>query len=218
MNPNSIEGSTFSSSQDELAFRASLGGELYTGSVSIHPKITGSEIIDSFTANSNFTINNGDFTSNKEVFFYDQVPAGIKNRNTNKLKQIDTILPPTSESYENIPVSSSLSPFRSIQQNSYVSESYTADVDYVEVAFSPQNEINDDIISSLGYFNIGEYIGDPRQVSSSSDSYPDLDRLRNEYFEKYKSNYDLWDYIRLIKYLDNSLFKMLKDFVPANLG
>ena len=215
MNPNSIEGSTFSSSQDELAFRASLGGELYTGSTSIHPKITGSEIINSFTSDSNFTINEGEFSSNKEVFFYDQVPVGIKNRNTNKLKQVDTILPPTSESYENIPVSSSLSPFRSIQQNSYVSESYTADVDYIEIAFSPQNEINDDIISSLGYFNIGEYIGDPRQVSSSSESYPDLDKLRDEYFSKYKSNYDLWDYVRLIKYLDNSLFKMLKDFIPA---
>ena len=215
MNPNSIEGSTFSSSQDELAFRASLGGESYTGSISIHPKITGSEIINSFISDSNFTPTEGEFTSNKEVFFYDQVPTGIKNRNTNKLKQIDTILPPTSGSYDNIPVSSSLSPFGSVQQNSYVSESYTADIDYVEVAFSPQNEINDDIISSLGYFNIGDYIGDPRQVSSSAESYPDLDRLRNEYFEKYKSNYDLWDYIRLIKYLDNSLFKMLKDFTPA---
>ena len=215
MNPNSIEGLSPSSSDDQLAFRASLGGELYTGSVSIHPKITGSEIINSFTANSNFTINEGEFTSNKEVFFYDQVPAGIKNRNTNKLKQVDNVLPPTSGSFENIPLSSSLSPFISVQQNSYTSESYTADVDYVEIAFSPQNEINDDIISSLGYFNIGDYIGDPRQVSSSSESYPDLDKLRDEYFSKYKSNYDLWDYIRLIKYLDNSLFKMLKDFVPA---
>jgi hypothetical protein len=215
MNPNSIEGLSPSSSDDQLAFRASLGGELYTGSVSIHPKITGSEIINSFTADSNFTITEGGFTSNKEVFFYDQVPVGIKNRNTNKLKQIDTVLPPTSGSFENIPVSSSLSPFISVQQNSYTSESYTADVDYVEIAFSPQNEINDDIISSLGYFNIGDYIGDPRQISSSAESYPDLDKLRDEYFSKYKSNYDLWDYIRLIKYLDNSLFKMLKDFVPA---
>jgi len=215
MNPNSIEGSTFSSSQDELAFRASLGGELYTGSVSIHPKITGSEIINSFSSDSDFIINEGEFTSNKEVFFYDQVPVGIRNRNTNKLKQVDTILPPTSGSYENIPISSSLSPFISIQQNSYVSESYTKDVDYVEVALSPQNEINDDIISSLGYFNIGDYIGDPRQVSSSALSYPDLNDLRDQYFSKYKSNYNIWDYVRLIKYIDNSLFKMIKDWVPS---
>jgi hypothetical protein len=88
----------------------------------------------------------------------------------------------------------------------------------LEVAFSPQNEINDDIIDSLGYFNIGEYIGDPRQVSSSATSYPDLNTLSNNFFQKYFDTYDLKDYVRLIKYFDNSLFKMIKDFVPARTG
>ena len=67
----------------------------------------------------------------------------------------------------------------------------------------------------MGYFNIGEYIGDPRQVSESVNTYPDLDRLRDSYFDKYYKNYDWKDYIRLIKYFDNSLFKMIKDFTPA---
>ena len=66
-----------------------------------------------------------------------------------------------------------------------ISSSYTRDIDYVEVAFSPQNEINNDIAGQLGYFNIGEYIGDPRLVSSSAESYPALDGLRNYYFEKW---------------------------------
>jgi hypothetical protein len=90
-----------------------------------------------------------------------------------------------------------------------------ADVDYVEVAFSPQNEINEDINAQIGYFNIGEYIGDPRQVSSSEESYPELDVLRDAYFQKYYANYNLWDYIRIIKYYDNALFKMIKDYVPV---
>ena len=85
----------------------------------------------------------------------------------------------------------------------------------LEVAFSPQNEINDDIISQLGYFNIGDYIGDPRLVSSSAKTYPALEDLSKHYFDKYSSNYDVYDYIRLIKFFDNSLFKMVKDFVPA---
>ena len=38
MNPNSIEGNGTNQGPNQLAFRASLGGELYTGSVSIHPK------------------------------------------------------------------------------------------------------------------------------------------------------------------------------------
>jgi len=70
-------------------------------------------------------------------------------------------------------------------------------------------------MDQIGYFDIGEYIGDPRLRSSSAESYPLLDILRNQYFEKYTKNYDLVDYIRLIKFFDNSLFKMIKDFVPA---
>jgi hypothetical protein len=70
-------------------------------------------------------------------------------------------------------------------------------------------------MNQIGYFNIGEYIGDPRLRSSSAQSYPALDKLRNDYFEKYTKNYDLVDFIRLIKFFDNSLFKMIKDFVPA---
>ena len=214
MNHNSIEGNGINSSLNQLTFRASLGGELYTSSISIHPKITGSSITQSFNTDSNFIINNGIFTSKEEYVYFDQFPAGIKNRITDKIKQTSIILPYTGSLSNTIP-NTSLSPFIRVQQNSYVSESYTHDLDYVEVAFSPQNEINDDIIDSIGYFNIGEYIGDPRQVSSSSEVYPQLDTLRDEYFSKYRSEYNIWDYVRLIKYLDNSLFKMLQDWTPA---
>jgi len=117
-----------------------------------------------------------------------------------------------------LPPGNVLSPYISIQQKSLEEETFTKDVNYVEAAFSPQDEINDDIIAQLGNFNIGNYIGDPREVSSSLTYYPDFNRLRNEYFSKYTHNYDLWDYIRLIKFYDNSLFKMIQDFTPARSG
>jgi hypothetical protein len=207
MNPSSTEGNSINSSPDQLAFRLTLGGELYTGSISVHPKITGS-----WTATSSFITNSSasfaltpTFIPNTEYFFLDQPVVGIKNAISDKIRLENSI----------IPTGSVLSPFRSLAQNLAVSQSYTVNTNLLEVAFAPQDEINDDIISQIGYFNIGEFIGDPRQRSSSATSYPDLDRLRNEYFEKYTSNYDLNDYIRLIKYFDNSLFKMIKDFVPA---
>jgi hypothetical protein len=210
MNPNSIEQSQY------LAFRASLGGELYTGSTSIHPSVTGSYITSSFSSNSTFLYSGTyNFTSNTEVNFYDQPAVGIKNAISNKIKQSSIVLPFTSNTDNNVPTNQTLSPFVSIQQNPSISSSYTRDVDYLEVAFSPQNEINEDIMDTFGYFNIGEYIGDPRQISSTSTSYPDLDTLRNEYFEKYTHNYNIWDYVRLIKYFDNSLFKMIRDWTPA---
>lgn len=210
MNPYSIESSEY------LAFRASLGGELYTSSISIHPKITGSWVnTSSFASTSTFyTSSGGTYESNTEIFYFDQVPSGIQNAISNKIKQQNIVLP-YSSSLDNIPNADVLSPFRSIQQSFPISSSYTKNIDYVEVAFSPQNEINEDINSQIGYFNLGEIIGDPRFQSSSLDTYPALDAIRDSYFQKYISNYHEWDYIRLIEFFDNSLFKMLQDWVPA---
>ena len=209
MNPLSIEGNTINSSPNELAFRATLGSELdITISSSIHPKVTGSWALysSSFTNTSNFGINSTPtYETNTEYFFQDQPAVGIKNRVTDKIRVEDNVLPP----------GDTLSSLQSLQQTPSVSSSYTPNVNYLEVAFSPQNEINDDINSQLGYFNIGDYIGDPSFRTNSNRTYPDLNTLRDEYFKKYTKEYDLFDFIRLIKYFDNSLFKMIKDFVPA---
>jgi hypothetical protein len=224
MNPNSIEGNTISgaqSSKNSLFFRLPLGGELYTSSLSIHPGITGSTpVTQSFINNSSSATFSGSysFVSNYEVSYYDQVPAGIQNPVSEKIQNKNNVLPFTSSNstYGGVPNNQVLSPFISIQQTIPISSSYTANVDYLEVAFSPQDEINEDINDSIGYFNIGELIGDPREVPSRNTSYPLLDALRNEYFTKYASNYNIWDYIRLIQYFDNSLFKMIQDWIPAH--
>jgi len=208
MNPQSTEGNGVNGSYSQLAFRATLGGELYTGSVSTHPRVSGSYVTQSFASDSDFVVNNGSFTTNREWVFYDSPPVGIKNRNTDKIKQQELILPS----------GDTLSNLGSIQQQSYTTQDYTNNLNLLEVAFSPQNQINDDIIGQIGYFNIGDYIGDPRLISSSANTYPSLVELSQQYFDKYSSNYDVYDYIRLIKFFDNSLFKMVKDFVPARTG
>ena len=200
MNPASIEQSQY------LAFRATLGGELYTGSSSVHPKVSGVQAAtSSFVSTSNFFYKGTPlFVPNNEVVFYDQVLGGIKNIVSNKVKLGESTV------YGKV-----LSGLASLQQNYPASQSYTSDVNYMEVGFSPANEINEDINSQFGYINIGEYIGDPRFISQSSYNYPELNTLSFDYFKKYGSSYDLQDYFRLIKYFDNSLFKMIKDFVPA---
>jgi hypothetical protein len=212
MNPYSTEGDTLNSSPDELIFRLPLGGELYTGSKSIHPKVTGSWTISSSFSGSGFGFSSTasfnqtpTFVSNTEYFFYDQPAVGIKNAVSDKIRLENNVMPS----------GDTLSPFISLAQQVAISQSYTSNTNLLEVAFSPQDEINEDIMDQIGYFNISELIGDPRLRSSSAQSYPDLDNLRNSYFQKYTSNYDLNDFIRLIKFFDNSLFKMIKDFVPA---
>jgi hypothetical protein len=100
MNPLSFEGNSLASGSldkapDELAFRATLGGELYTGSTSIHPKVTGSwETTASFFGGGNdITITEGVFEENREYLFFDQPAVGIKNRINDKIRSVESSLP-----------------------------------------------------------------------------------------------------------------------------
>ena len=219
MNPLSIEtgySTGLLSPVETLAFRTREGEDWsLTGSTtlgeynSIHPRVTGSyTLTQSFISrgiseNSQYE-QSGLLEGNREFQFLNQPIAGIKNRINDKIR------------VENLefPEGDTLTYFRPLQQNNEASQSFTNHTNYIEVGFSPSNQVNDDIIAQLGQLNIGEYIGDPRHRSSSLDYYEDLNNLRNEYFQKYIKNYDVNDFIRLIKYFDNSLFKMIKDFVP----
>ena len=206
MNPLSFEGNGVNSTPDQLIFRAALGSELdINTSSSIHPKVTGSwTTTSSFAGDSNFYFDNTpSYSKNTETFFLDQPAAGIKNRSTDKIRSENATIP-----------GNTLSPIRSLAQTVEASASYTDNINYLEVAFSPQNQINDDIIGQMGHFNIGDYIGDPAQRFTGN-NYPDLNSLSEEYFKKYIKQYDLVDFVRLIKFFDNSLFKMIKDFIPT---
>ena len=234
MNPESIEGINFTgslSSFDILNFRAPLGNELeslFTSSLSssyteqftsLHPAISGASnllVTSSFVSpegkvtSSNYTVSyfeNDDVKTfseaNTEVYFLDQPAIGVRNRISNKIQIEDT------DDYGNI-----LSSQISIQQDYQISRSYTEDINSLEVAFSPQDEVNDDIIQSFGYGSISDVIADPREISSSSNFYPGLRNLAEDYFKKYSKG-NIYDYIRLIKYFDNSIFKAIKNYVPA---
>ena len=78
--------------------------------------------------------------------------------------------------------------------------------------FSPIKELNMDILKAFGDFNIDNYIGDPSD--EYKDSYRQLDILRGYYFERL-DNRDIYEYIRLVKYIDKSLFEVLSELAPA---
>ena len=129
-----------------------------------------------------------------------------------------SIIPPntTDGTYAFIP-KFVLSPQQSILQNynSYIgsADSLSPSVNTVEITFSPQNDIDNFIKEpgNLPNFDIGTYIGNPSQTFLPY--YPDL----QDEALSLLSNNDLNPivYIRLIKYFDNSLFNMIKDFIPA---
>jgi hypothetical protein len=121
----------------------------------------------------------------------------------------------------NIVTGSVLSPFVSVQQPFTGSNDFTStDLHFVDLSFSPQTALDLRVSSSIARskptFSLDDYIGDPRLMESSS--YDALNIQKQEYFINSGSITNRLDYkgfFELVKYFDNSLFKMLKDFVPA---
>jgi len=106
--------------------------------------------------------------------------------------------------------SSLLSPYTTIQ---YYNENNRLNSKTVEVGFSTADIINQNITASQGYFDIDQLIGRPSDQYSSS--YQSLVSASNAYFATYTQPNSIWEYIRLLKFYNNTIFKTIKDFIPA---
>ena len=127
-----------------------------------------------------------------------------------------------------------LSPYISLQSYPTSSTQFrTNDLHYVDISFSPQDKI--DIFTSASIaasasatWSLDDFIGDPR--FQYNQTYPTLETERTVYLSPLSASIvpytgsagsssiaatDYNSFIRLIQFFDNSLFKMLKDFVPA---
>ena len=81
------------------------------------------------------------------------------------------------------------------------------------IYFSPTDVVNEDIITSFANLDFNQYLGDPRD--NFEENYLELKNIANQYFQKYDGRNNFWDYMHLIKYYDQSVFKQLKKLVPA---
>lgn len=105
---------------------------------------------------------------------------------------------------------STLSSFTSIVKRD---QKYTDDLHLIEVGFSPTDNVDQYIISqSAPTFNIDQYLGDPNNLTSGS--YSGLQTVAEGILGSLEQ-YNLQDYVRLIKFFDNTIFKTIKDFIPA---
>ena len=104
---------------------------------------------------------------------------------------------------------------------------YTDDLHPIEVGFSPTDNVDNYIVSrslstGLSSFNIDDYIGDPRNLyldsyyalTPSGSVSGSLQALTNQLMSR-SDAYNVQDFVRLIKFFDNTIFKMVKDFIPA---
>jgi hypothetical protein len=126
-----------------------------------------------------------------------------------------------------------LSPYISLQNQPTSSTAFrTNDLHYVDISFSPQDKIDLFTSSSISNtnptWNLDNYIGDPRQQYSTT--YLDLNEQKSTYYSPLTASVipftssvstgligatDYNSFIRLFQYFDNSLFKMLSDYMPA---
>jgi hypothetical protein len=95
---------------------------------------------------------------------------------------------------------------------------YSTDLHTIEVGFSPADNLDAFIKShpSMSAFDIDSYLGDPGYAYSGS--YSGLNTLAETVFtsgSSFTNVYDVFDFVRLIKFFDNSIFRIIKDFVPA---
>ena len=95
------------------------------------------------------------------------------------------------------------------------SERQVPDFSNIGVFLSPQNELNEDIIYTLGTFSLDEFLGDPRE--ETSEIYEDFKPLVDQYFKKLKKGkdrYNIFDFTRWVSFLDHTLFDLIKKFTP----
>ena len=201
LNPESIEGEYTSSAYNDLAARFTLGNNLYTYNhfidtevYSTHPDQSTQILTASF---SNFP-NQNNYKSFTERYYADVANSGYANPVVNKVRI-----------YSGSEYGVQLMPNKTIEVAPLIP--ITKDIHLLDAGLSPQDEINRAIIAHFGStYDLDNIIGDP-----DLNSYDELRNLQREFFKKFNNKYNYKDYIRLIEFFHNSLFRTLKDFTPA---
>lgn len=113
---------------------------------------------------------------------------------------------------ENQELIGDLSPTKRVTKKAF--DTAANDSNRLGLFFSPNKDLDLNIAKSFGGDAIDDYFGDP--ADEYNDTYKDLDDLRNYYFQRI-SGRNIYDFIRLIKYYDKSLFVNIKQMLPARV-
>jgi hypothetical protein len=204
LNPESYIGNSESSSYDNLLWRFPLGNDLNTYNHSVILNLTGSQPKENI---NNYLIFSGSWSTNDYISFvetYYSIPAvgGYSTPVTDKIRIV------TQNTSSNI-----LHPQKSIiylNQNNV----RTTDIHLTQTGFSPQDQINNDIIAQLGdTYNLDDIIGNP--LNAGTYSYSELEKLRDQYFKKYNNKYNYKDFTQLIETFHKSLFRYITESIPG---
>ena len=200
--PKAYNGNYTSSAYDNLLFRLPLDDN-----TNLQTSPTASAVqhlIDYSGAISGSNING--FTGNFFTNLTDQEKIKIPNignrRNATKIRIENNSLP----------LNANLSP--DVKQEVSSQDFAPIDSNKLGVYFSPTDVINEDIIYTFADFNFDDQVGDPRDEFEHN--YRGLRRTRFDYFKRYRGGHNnFFDYLRILDFYDDSVFEVLKQFLPA---
>tara|TARA_R110002049_G_scaffold486_4_gene2828 strand:+ start:3 stop:3479 length:3477 start_codon:yes stop_codon:yes gene_type:complete len=199
-NPKAYDGNTVSSSYENLVLRYSFNDNKdLNADVEGIRDVSSNQTTTLSGSHSGFT---GNFFRSVEDQLKTHIPSiGALRRTTNKIR------------IENNPIKkdAQLSSKHRATDSAY--DTAPNDSNKVGIWFAPTDVVNTDIINSVGDLNFEDYLGDPRDKKETS--YRGLNYVADNYWKKYTAPNNLWDYIRLIKYYDQSLYPQLRKLIPA---
>ena len=200
--PKAYNGNTTESSYDNLLIRLPLDDNR---NLQTNPTASNITYLKTYSGDISGSNVNG-FTGNFYRTLVDQEKLKVPNigirRNATKIRLEDN----------NKPATSTLNRIHSVETSPQ--DEAPIDINKLGVYFSPTDVINEDITYSIADFNFDDLIGDPRDEFENN--YRELSGLRHSYFKRYtgKRN-NFFDYLRILSFYDDSIFQVLKQFVPA---
>ena len=212
--PISIAGNYITASYDDLLVRWSLGADLNRYEVSHSMNITSShpsqlkrmqsgpdkQTTDGYLYGFSSTPGEAYGYSEEEERYFTLSPRNIgASPYSEKIRIEDNRL------------KGNLSVDNKVEQSSF--DRNPLDSNRLGIFFSPVDEIDLDIAHEFGPFAFDDYVGDPSDEFKPE--YKPLRDLRTAYFKKYFGNPTFSDYLYILKYLDDSLFRTVRQLLPA---
>ena len=200
-NPKAYDGNSVSSSYNNLVLRYSFDDnkDLTSDTEGIRD-VSSNQTQTLSGSHSGFTGNFFRSVVDEQKSFIPSI--GALRRTTNKVR------------IEENPINSGEILQRKKRATSPAYDNAPLDSNKVGIFFAPTDAINRDIIDSVGNLDFNSYLGDPRDQFKNS--YRGLERVSDLYWKKYTSkSLNFWDYMRLIKYYDQSLYPQLRKMIPA---
>ena len=197
--PKSYVGNSPSSSYENIVFRLPLNDNI---------SMTNASTLDDKSARTSYEAQastNGFGGTNKFTSLVDKEEVNVPNigpnrRNATKIRVEAQQLGDRT-----------LTPDARVAASAY--DTAPLDSNKVGIYFSPVDVVNEDIMYSLADFDFDDLVGDPRDEFELD--FRGLEKAQRDYWRKYSSPNNFFDYLRILQYYDSGIFEQIRKFIPA---